>query len=138
MHSQPGTPCTHAHPLLHTSHTSTSLLTICLRPFLPPYLSPACTSEVCINGCSMLSAGCLRGENNHHRIKWQSDFQAIPSFLQPFSAKQQLGGGLQNKVGGCGGNLSSPVPLENTSDPTQKQPSVWYKPVALRSPTRLH
>lgn len=105
MHSQLGIPCTHAHPLLHTSHTSTSLLTLCLHPFLPPYLSPACTSEVCVNVCSMLSAGCLRGENNHHRIRQQSDLQAIPSFLQLFSAKQQPGGGAAKQGWGVRGQL---------------------------------
>lgn len=86
------------------SHTHTHLHSLTgILPtlfFLSPYLPPVCTSEGCIH--SVLYTHCLRGENNHHRLKQHINPQAFPSFLTLFFAKQQLNGGLKNRVRGLG------------------------------------
>lgn len=91
---------TYPTPLSHT-HISIASLAFCLHFFFfSPYLPPVCTSEGCIH--SVLYTHCLRGENNHHRLKQHINPQAFPSFLTLFFAKQQLNGGLKNRVRGLG------------------------------------
>lgn len=85
VHAPSCTTVTSPYPHWHYSRTP-----FFLHTFLP------CAQLGCFHVCSVLSAHCLTGENNHRKLRQQSNLQAIPSYLWLFSAKQQLGRG-----GGC-------------------------------------
>lgn len=128
MQSQPSIPRTRACPLLHNSHLSISSLTLLPHPFLPPYLSPLCTAGMlsCVL-CALCSLPYRRKQPPQAKTaKQPSGHSFLPLTIL---RKAAAGAGGAAKQGGQHGSHSWAVPLENNSDPTQKQQSVWYKPV---------
>lgn len=131
MQSQPSIPRTRAHPLLHNSHVSISSLTLLPHPFLPPYLSPLCTAGMQMLSC-VLCALCSLPYGRKQPLQAKTAKQPSGHSFLPLTILRKAAAGVGGaaKQGGQHGSHSSwAVPLENNSDPTQKQQSVRYKPV---------